>query len=171
MLSRDKNKTEQVIFFSMEDFVPKNHLLRKIEEVVDFSMLYDTVEDLYCPDNGRPSIDPVVLFKMVMIQHLYGIRSLRKTAEEIEMNVAYRWFLGYSMNEKTPHFATVSYNFKHRFTEETIKKVFYWILNEINNEGYLSPEAVFIDGTHIKANANIKKKVKKAIPTAAKIYE
>ena len=171
MLSRDKNKTEQVIIFSMEDFVPKNHLLRKIEEAVDFSMLYDIVEDLYCPNNGRPSIDPVVLFKMVMIQHLYGIRSLRKTAEEIEMNVAYRWFLGYSMNEKTPHFATVSYNFKHRFTEETIKKVFYWILSEINNKGYLSPEAVFIDGTHIKANANINKKVKKAIPTAAKIYE
>ena len=134
-------------------------------------MLYDIVEDLYCQDNGRPSIDPVVLFKMVMIQHLYGIRSLRKTAEEIEMNAAYRWFLGYSMNEKIPHFSTVSYNFKHRFTEETIEKVFYWILSEINNKGYLSPEAVFIDGTHIKANANINKKVKKAIPTAAKIYE
>ncbi len=87
------------------------------------------------------------------------------------MNVAYRWFLEYSMNEKTPHFATVSYNFKHRFTEEPIKKVFYWILSEINNKSYLSPEAVFIDGTHIKANANINKKVKKAIPTAAKIYE
>ena len=126
---------------------------------------------LYYITTGRPSIDPVVLFKMVLIQHLYGIRSLRKTAEEIEMNVAYRWFLGYSMYERTPHFATVSYNFKHRFTEETIEKVFNWILSEINNKGHLSPESVFIDGTHIKADANIKKYIKKKIPSAAKIYE
>ena len=171
MLSKDKNKTEQVILFSMEDFVPKDHLLRKIGSAVDFSYLYSIVGDLYCHDNGRPSIDPVVLFKMVLIQHLYGIRSLRKTSEEISMNVAYRWFLGYSMNETIPHFATVSYNFKHRFTEETIEKVFNRILFEINNKGYLSPEAVFIDGTHTKADANIKKHINKNIPKAAKVYE
>ena len=108
---------------------------------------------------------------MVLIQHIYGITSLRKTAEEVKMNVAYRWFLGYLMNEQTPHFSTISYNFKHRFTEDTIEKIFYWILSEIEKANLLSPEAVFIDGTHIKANANIKKKIKKAIPTAAKIYE
>lgn len=171
MLSKDKKETEQVIFFSMESFVPQDHLLRKIESAVDFSVLYDIVGELYCLDNGRPSIAPVILFKMVLIQHLYGIRSLRRTSEEIEMNVAYRWFLGYLMNEKTPHFATVSYNFKHRFTEKTIEKVFNWILSEINKKGYSSPEVVFIDGTHIKANANMKKSVTKAIPVAAKIYE
>ena len=54
---------------------------------------------------------------MVIIQHLYGIPSLRRTVDEINMNVAYRWFLGYTMAEKIPHFATISYNFKHRFTE------------------------------------------------------
>ena len=86
------------------------------------------------------------------------------------MNIAYRWFLGYLMNEPTPHFSTISYNFKHRFTPETIERIFYWILDEINSAGYLSPEAVFVDGTHIKANANIKKVVKKAVPKAAKIY-
>lgn len=171
MLSKNKKETEQVIFFSMEDFVPKDHLLRKIDSAVDFSKIYDIVGESYCPNNGRPSIDPVVLFKMTLIQHLYGISSLRKTASEIEMNVAYRWFLGYTMNEKTPHFATVSYNFKHRFTEEIIEKVFNWVLNEINKKGYLSPEVVFVDGTHIKASANLKKYVKKQINVAAKIYE
>lgn len=87
------------------------------------------------------------------------------------MNVAYRWFLGYLMNEPIPHFSTISYNFKHRYTEQTIEEIFYWILKEISKAGYLSPEEVFIDGTHIKANANIKKVVKKAVPQAAKIYE
>ena len=72
---------------------------------------------MYSEDNGRPSVDPVVLFKMVLIQHLYGLPSLRRTAEEVNLNVAYRWFLGYTLQEETPHFSTVSYNFRHRFTE------------------------------------------------------
>ncbi len=67
MLSKDKKETDQVIFFSMESFIPQDHLLRKIESAVDFSMLCDIVGELYCPDNGRPSIDPVVLFKIVLI--------------------------------------------------------------------------------------------------------
>jgi len=78
-----------------ESLVPANHLLRKIDAAVDFGKIYDMVEPLYCADNGRPSVDPVVLFKMVLIQHLYGLTSLRRTAGEVSLNVAYRWFLGY----------------------------------------------------------------------------
>ena len=59
--------------------VPKGHLLRKIDAAVDFTHIYELVEDLYCEDNGRPGCDPVVLFKLVLIQHLFGIRSLRQT--------------------------------------------------------------------------------------------
>ena len=128
------------------------------------------VELLYSEDDERPSVDPVVLFKMVLIQHLYGLASLRRTAEEVNLNVAYRWFLGYTLQEETPHFSTVSYNFRHRFTEETVAQVFSWILDEVAEVGYLSPKAVFVDGTHIKANANTKKQVKKEIPVAAKHY-
>ena len=73
-----------------ESLVPANHLLRKIDAAVDFGKIYDMVEPLYCADNGRPSVDPVVLFKMVLIQHLYGLTSLRRTAEEVSLNVAYR---------------------------------------------------------------------------------
>lgn len=171
MLEKAKEERYQAEIICIDELVPKDHLLRKIDRAIDFSKIYEFVEGLYCQDNGRPGIDPVVLFKMVMIQHLFGISSLRKTADEVSLNIAYRWFLGYSMNEKTPHFSTISYNFKHRFSDETIEKVFYWILSEIESAGYLSPETVFVDGTHIKANANIKKAVKKAVPKAAKIYE
>lgn len=171
VIVKSRENREQAEIFSIEDFVPADHLLRKIDRAVDFTHIYEIVEDLYCQDNGRPSIDPVVIFKMVLIQHLYGLPSLRRTVEEIKMNVAYRWFLGYLMNEQIPHFSTISYNFKHRYTENTIEEIFYWILGEINKAGYLSPEAVFIDGTHIKANANLKKAVKKAVPQAARIYE
>ena len=81
----------------IDSLVSQDHLLRKIDQAVDFSRLYEMVAPLYCEDNGRPSIDPVVLFKMVLIQHLYGLPSLRRTAEEVSLNIVYRWFLGYSL--------------------------------------------------------------------------
>ncbi len=171
MLSKNRKERNQIEMFSVEGFVPQDHLLRKIDRAVDFTHIYDFVSDLYCKGNGRPSVDPVVLVKMVLIQHLYGISSLRKTCDEINMNVAYRWFLGYLMYEEIPHFTTLSYNFRNRFNDHVVEEIFNWILNEINNAGYLSPEAVFIDGTHIKANANMKKVVKKAVPEASRIYE
>ena len=170
MLERGKMDRDLVEFVVIDQLVPKEHLLRKIDAAVDFTRLYEMVEPLYCEDNGRPSIDPVVLFKMVLIQHLYGLPSLRRTAEEVSLNVAYRWFLGYTLQEETPHFSTVSYNFRHRFTEETVDRVFAWILDEVAKAGYLSPKAVFIDGTHIKANANTKKQMKEQIPAAARHY-
>lgn len=171
MLEKRDKTYEQIEIVCMEELIPKDYLLRKIDRAVEFTHVYDLVEDLYCKDNGRPSVDPVVLFKIVLIQHLFGIPSLRQTIREISLNIGYRWFLGYSLNEKVPHFATVSYNFKHRFTSDTVEKVFRWILYEAECAGYLSPEMVFVDATHIKANANINKKCKREIPTAARQYE
>ncbi len=170
MLSKGQNSRAQMEMIWLEELVPSNHLLRQIDEAVDFTKIYDIVDGLYCENNGRPSIDPVVLFKMVLIQHLYGLPSLRRTASDVEVNVAYRWFLGYGLREETPHFSTLSYNFRNRFTTETVDRIFAWILNEIAEAGYLSPSAVFIDGTHIKANANNKKKIQEEVPQAAKIY-
>lgn len=171
MLKREQELRRNVVeILCMEDRIPKERLLRKIDQAVDFCHIYDLVEELYCKDNGRTSIDPVVLFKCVVIQHLYGIASLRTTMAEIDMNIAYRWFLGYAVNDELPHFSTISYNFRNRFNEETIEKVFRWILWEANQSGYLSPEVVYIDGTHIKANANVNKRTKKVVSVAAARY-
>lgn len=105
MGTKDNNERTQMECISLEDLVPKNHLVRKIDAAMDFSFIYDLVRDLYKP-YGRESIDPVVLVKITFIQYIFGIRSMRKTIEEIEVNFAYRWFLGYGMNEKIPHFST-----------------------------------------------------------------
>lgn len=99
MLTKDNNRKNQGEIIFINDLVPEDHLLRKIEKAVDFSKIYEIVEDLYYHNNGRPSTDPVVLFKAAIIQHLYGIPSLRRTTEEISLNVAYRWFLGYSLSK------------------------------------------------------------------------
>ena len=120
MLERGKLDRGVVEMVNTESLVPAEHLLRKIDTAVDFNRIYEMVAPLYSEDNGRPSVDLVVLFKMVLIQHLYGLPSLRRTADEVNLNVAYRWFLGYTLQEETPHYSTVSYNFRHRFTTETI---------------------------------------------------
>ena len=134
MLERGKMDRGVLEIVDTESLVPSEHLLRKIDAAVDFNRLYEMVEPLYCEDNGRPSVDPVVLFKMVLIQHLYGLPSLRRTAEEVRGSIYDRWFLGYTLQEETPHFSTVSYNFRHRFTEETVDQVFRWILEEVAEE-------------------------------------
>ena len=95
MLERGKMERGIYEIVDTESLVPAEHLLRKIDAAINWNKLYDMVEPLYCEDNGRPSIDPVVLFKMVLIQHLYGLPSLRRAAEEVRANIYYRWFLGY----------------------------------------------------------------------------
>ena len=96
------------------------------------------VESLYSENNGQPSVDPVVLVKIALIHHLYGLSSLRRTAEKVYLNTAYRWFLGYTLQEGTPHFFTVSDNFCHCITEGTVNLIFAWILEEVAQGGYLS---------------------------------
>ena len=170
MLSKNQDERNVMEIVSIDTLVPSDHLLRKIDEAIDFEHIYDIVKDLYCEDNGRPSIDPVVLFKIVLIQHIYGIPSLRRTLEEINMNMAYRWFLGYSLTEAVPHFTTVSYNFCHRFDDSVVETIFRWVLKAAAEEGYLDSSAIFVDGTHIKASANMKKKARKIAPKEAKRY-
>lgn len=89
-----------VVMTDVEALVPKDHLLRKIEAVMDYEWLYERLNPYYCEDNGRPGIDPVVLIKMALLEHLYGLPPLRQTHRDIEENVAYRWFLGYNLLEK-----------------------------------------------------------------------
>ena len=103
MLVKKAEDRGQLEFVNLENMVPQDHLLRKINAAIDFKKIYEFVEDLYCEDNGRPSVDPVVLFKMVLIQHLYGLPSLRRTAEEIRGSIYYRWFLGYTLQLSLIH--------------------------------------------------------------------
>ena len=159
----------QVVDLDM--LVPQDHLLRKIDQLLDFDYIYDLVGHLYSSDVGRPAVDPVVLFKIVFIQHLFGIRSLRQTVQEVDMNIAYRWFLGLDLTTKVPHFSTVSYAFATRFPSETFERVFEWILEEAVLRGCVDPQTVFIDATHVKANANRKKRTKMLAKKTAKVYD
>lgn len=76
----------------LEDLVPADHLLRKIDEYIDFEFISDKVRHLYCDNNGRPAVDPVLLFKMLFIGYLFGERIERQLVREVQVNMAYWWF-------------------------------------------------------------------------------
>ena len=173
MLSEDRlGKMMQIEYACVDDLVPRDHILRAMDAAIDFSFIYDLVKELYCPDNGRPSIDPVVLFKIVLIQYTFGIRSMRQTIKEIEVNMAYRWFIGYGISESIPHFTTFGKNYLRRFCGTDIfEKIFERILSEAVAAGFVDASAVFIDATHIKANANNHKYANEIVKSEAKHYQ
>jgi len=173
MMTKEANlKREQVSFFSMDDLVPQDHILRLIDRSMDFSFIYDLVEEKYCLDNGRPSLDPVMLIKIQLIQYLFGIRSMRQTIKDIEVNVAYRWFLGLSMLDPVPHFTTFGKNYTRRFKDTDLyEQIFERVLRECMSAGFVDNRTLFIDATHIKAAANNKKYINREAKRAAKFYE
>ena len=171
MLQKAENLRKHIQFTDIDTLVAPTHLLRKIEKAIDFKQIYPLIENLYSKDTGRPSTDPVILIKIVLIQHLYAIKSLRQTVKEIDMNIAYRWFLGLDLTARIPHFATISYAFSQRFPSELFEKIFALILEEIVKRGYIDAQTIFIDATHIKANANKKKNRKELAQKAARIYD
>ena len=115
MLKRRTSRQSELEFVSIEELVPSDHLLRKIDKTIDFTFIYDKVEHLYCADNGRPPIDPIVFFKMLFIGYTFGIRSERQLEQEVNLNVAYRWFLGMGLRDKAPDHSTISRNRQDRF--------------------------------------------------------
>lgn len=171
MLTSNNGKQTNLEFVSIEQLVPKDHLLRKIDKYIDFSFIREKVKDLYCKDNGRPSIDPVVLFKMIFIGYLYGIRSERQLEKEISVNLAYRWFLGLGLTESVPHHSTISWNRRKRFKNTSVfQDVFDEIVILAMQHKMVGGRVLFTDSTHLKANANKRKFNKELVAVGTKSY-
>lgn len=171
MFNSDSKSQPNYEFVLINDLVPKDHLLRKIDQYIDFSFIRDKVKDYYCPNNGRPSIDPLVLFKMIFIGYLFGIRSERQLEKEIKTNIAYRWFLGLNLTDPVPDHSTISFNRRRRFQDtEIFQEIFDEIVRLAINHRMVGGRVLFSDSTHIKANANKRKYNKKIIPETVKSY-
>lgn len=155
MLKKPEAEQQELEMVSVESLVPSGHLLRKIDRVVDFSFIRDRVKHLYCENNGRPALEPVVLFKLLLLGYLYGVRSERQLMREVEVNVAYRWFLGLKLRDKVPDASTLSQNRRRRFAESTIyQEIFDEIVLLAVHKGLASGAVLYTDSTHLKANAN-----------------
>lgn len=155
MFKKIENIQSEIIMYSLEDLVPEDSLYRKIDKYIDFTFIYDKVESLYCHDNGRNCVDPVILFKLVFIQAIDGIKSMRKTCEKIKVDLEYRWFLGIPLGQNTPHYSTFSQNYIRRFQGTTIfEEIFTEIVEQAIKLHLVKGETFFTDSTHKKANAN-----------------
>lgn len=125
MLKDPAPKQHALEMVTLEELVPQDHLLRHIARHIDFHFIREATRHLYCEDNGRPAIDPVRLFKMLFIGYLFGIRSERQLVRDIQVNVAYRWFLDLSLTDKVPDASTLSQNRRRRFDGSDIEQIIF----------------------------------------------
>jgi len=171
VLNTRENTQNEIEFVSIDELVPDNHLLRKIDKYIDFSFIIERVKPYYSEDNGRPSIDPLVLFKMMFIGYFYGIRSERQLEQEIKLNVAYRWFLGLRFKDPVPHHSTISWNRHKRFKDTDIfQEIFDEIVLLAMNHKMVGGIVLFTDSTHLKANANKHKFTREEVEVETREY-
>jgi transposase len=152
----------QISMFSttLEEVVPSGHFLRKLDAAVNFGFIYDELRPYYCADNGRTSIDPVVIVKSLLIGFLYGISSERRLEQELKYNVAYRWFLGLGFEAKIPDHSTISQLRRRKFNDaDLIVKLFAHVLKLCVEAGLVSGKLLINDSTHVKANATKMSKI------------
>ncbi|MCL2436684.1 MAG: IS1182 family transposase [Clostridiales bacterium] len=156
---------------TIEDFVPQNHLLRKIEAAVDFSFVYDEMREYYCPNNGRPSTDPVQLVKYLLIGFLYNINSEREIEIEIQGSMPYRWFMGLNFDDKVPNHSTISQNRRRRFNGTNVyRRMFERILTICIEKGLVDGKVILTDSTHVRANASRQSEIKVVVEKEAAYY-
>ena len=131
MLLERTNRQRKMEFVYIEDLVPEDHILRKIDKYIDFSFINDLCRPYYCENNGRPAIEPEIMFKMLFIGYLFGVRSETRLVEEVKVNIAYRWFLGYGIEDKIPDASVIWQNRVRRFNGTDIpRQIFENILKQ-----------------------------------------
>jgi len=171
MLKKPEQKQVTVELVTIEELVPENHLLRKINKFIDFSFIREKTKHLYCDNNGRPALDPEIFFKMLFIGYIFGIRSERQLVKEIQVNMAYRWFLGFAIKDKIPDASTISQNRRRRFNGTTIAQdIFDNIVFQAMKRKMVDGKTLYTDSTHLKANANKNKFIDKIVRKRTQSY-
>jgi len=141
-------------YFKLEDHVPENHLLRLIDRHVNFEFIRAKLKNCYS-DAGRPSIDPELLLRMLLVGYLYGVTSERKLVEELRMHLAWRWFTGLGFDQEIPHHSTFSKNRHGRFQESNLfQEMFEEIVTRCVAAGLVKGKHMSVDGSFIQANAD-----------------
>ena len=143
---------KRVYELDWERRIPPDHLLRRVSEVVDFSFVRRLTAHYYS-HTGKPGIDPVVLFKMALLGYLYGITSERRLAEELRLNLAFMWVVGYDLDEPTPDHSVLS-KARRRFGVTVYQAFFTEIVRQCQRAGLVAGDRLFIDSTLVEANAD-----------------
>src|SRR5271165_6665386 len=155
-------RTESLFhYFRLEDQIPDDHLLRLIDQHVDLSFVREQLKDFYSP-TGRPSIDPEVLLRLLLIGYLYGITSERRLVDEVRMHLAYRWFARLGFEQQIPDHSTFSKNRHGRFRQAGVfREVFEEIVRRCLEAGLVEGQNLAVDGTLVGANASQQSRVRR----------
>lgn len=147
-------------YFDIESLIPQNHLLRKIDKTIDLSFVRELTAPFYCQNNGRPSVDPEIFFRIILIGYLYGIDSDRQLCDEIQYNLAYRWFCKLSLEDKVLDHSSLT-KIRDRLGLETFNRFFIKIVEYCKSLGLVRADRVMTDGTLFQANASLDSLVSK----------
>ncbi len=155
MMGRDEKDQGQFFYaFNLDDHIPKDHLLRSIDHFLDLSGLHDYLAPFYS-HTGRPSIDPELMMRMLIVGYCYGIRSERQLCEEVKLNLAYRWFCRLSIEDSVPEHSTFSKNRHGRFRDaDALRFVFEQVLERCITEGLVGGEGFAVDASLVQADAS-----------------
>jgi transposase len=155
MMGQQAGRQDQFFYsFNLDDHVPKNHLLRGIDRFLDLSELRRHLAPFYS-HTGRPSIDPELMIRMLIVGYCFGIRSERRLCDEVHLNLAYRWFCRLGLEDAVPDHSTYSKNRHGRFREsEAFRRVFETVLQRCTAEGLVGGEGFAVDASIVKADAS-----------------
>lgn len=157
----------RMFIIDINELVPETHMLKRIDKLVDFDFIYKLAAPYYST-TGRRSIDPVTLIKMLLIGYLYGIKSERRLVEEVQLNIAYRWFCGLELSDKVPDHSLFSQNRRRRFHDSTLfRDIFNQIVVKCIEQGIVTGKNVVSDGSFIPANVSGDSKIE-VTPTILK---
>ena len=142
------------VIFDFDSIIPTDHILKKIDKIIDFNLIRKITEPCYCSNNGRPSIDPELFFRMLLIAYLYGIFSDRQLCKEIHFNIAYRWFCKLGLANKIPDHSSLT-RIRDRLGINIFKEIFLNIIAQCQRLGLIKGIRVMTDGTLFQANASL----------------
>jgi transposase len=146
-------RLSEPIAVSLEKLVPRDNFYRHLEATLDLTFVREWVRDLY-PERGRPSIDPVVFFKLQLIMFFEGIRSERKLIETASLHLAHRWYLGYALDEDLPDHSSLT-RIRQRLGIEIFQRFFEQVVDLCQESGLVSGRELYFDATKVEANAGI----------------
>lgn len=154
MQGRHISAEEHVVTINLQEAIPPDHLVRRVAKIVDLTFIYELTHDLYCEDNGRPSVDPVLFFRMQLLKYFFSIPSDRRLCDEVQLNLAYRWFCQVRSTKDVPDHSSFT-RIRDRFGVERYQAIFARLLHQLRAHGIVRGRRVMVDATLVEADASI----------------
>jgi len=151
--NQDRSQEDLFVACPLRELVPDDHVLKRVNKVLDLSWLRAEVRELYCDDNGRPSIDPEAAVRLMLAGFFQGVVHDRKLMREAQVNIAMRWFAGYQLHEKLPDHSSLT-RIRQRWGEERFKQIFERTVAQCIAAGLVNGETVHMDATLIRADVS-----------------